>query len=76
MFRDFLPFCYLGCQLFGGQKKKLHFQHLIDKVHEKLAGWKGKLLSPGRRFILIKHVLSTISLFTLVDQDAPKAILL
>lgn len=39
------PFKYLGVYLFKGRKKKVYFQHILDLVNKKLAGWTGKFLS-------------------------------
>lgn len=55
-----LPFQYLGNHLFKGRRKSLYFQPLIDKINSMLSGWQGKLLSPGGRIILLRHVLMAI----------------
>lgn len=66
---------YLGCFLFRGRKKKVHFQHIIDSVNKRLSGWAGKMLSPGGRLVLIKHVLYSIPLHVLAAMEPPKAVL-
>lgn len=63
------PFRYLGCILYKGRKKCQSFQHLIDMVNAKLQGWVRKLLSPGGRLVLIKHVLSAIPIHVLAVME-------
>lgn len=70
-----MPFKYLGCFLFRGRKKKVNFQHIILSINKRLSGWAGKMLSPGGRLVLIKHVLSSIPLHVLVAMEPPKAVL-
>ncbi|XP_027174561.1 uncharacterized protein LOC113774198 [Coffea eugenioides] len=69
------PFPYLGCNFYAGHRKKEFFHFLIEKFVAKLAGWQKKLLSQGGRLILIKHVLSAISLHVLAVMDPPKQVL-
>ncbi|XP_022851974.1 uncharacterized protein LOC111373645 [Olea europaea var. sylvestris] len=40
-----LPFSYSGAPLFYGRCTSSLFAPMVDKVHKKVAGWKGKLLS-------------------------------
>ena len=47
---------YLGLPSFIGRSKKQVFSTLKERVGQKLAGWKGKLLSLGGKEILIKAV--------------------
>lgn len=46
---------------------------IVQKVEKKLAGWKGKLLAPCGRLILIKHVLQCVPLHILAEP--PKTII-
>lgn len=43
---------------------KNHCQEILEKIQNKLAGWKSKLLSQAGRTILIKSVASTIPMST------------
>ena len=70
-----LPFVYLGCKLVKGKRRMEHFQPLIDRIQAKLAGWKNRLLSPGGRLILIKHVLSSIPIYTLAVSELPRGVI-
>ena len=40
-----------------------------------MAGWKAKLLSPGGKLILIKHVLSSIPIHVLSVFDVPQRVI-
>lgn len=53
-----LPFTYLGAPIFKGRPKKIHFQHIADRVRIKLANWKAALLSIAGRVQLVKSVCS------------------
>ncbi|XP_019163437.1 PREDICTED: uncharacterized protein LOC109159779 [Ipomoea nil] len=67
-----LPFRYLGINLFKGRNRPLYYMHLLEKVEARLQGWQWKLLSPGGRLVLIKHVISSIPLFTASSVLLPK----
>lgn len=41
----------------------------------RLAGWKGRLLSPGGRFILLKHVLASIPVCYFAAMEPPKSVI-
>ena len=62
-------------KLFKGKGKKEHFQQLVEKMRQKLAGWKNKLLSTGGQIILIKHVLAAIPLYAFIVLQPPKSVL-
>lgn len=42
--RTGFPITYLGLPLTIGRIKRAHLQPVMDKLHSRLAGWKGKLL--------------------------------
>lgn len=44
-------------------------------VNAKLQGWVRKLLSPGGRLVLIKHVLSAIPIHVLAVMEPPQSVL-
>lgn len=58
-----LPFTYLGCPIFYGRKKNVHFESLIEKVKARVKSWQNKLLSYGGRYTLVKHVLQSMSIY-------------
>lgn len=58
-----LPMIYLGCPLYKGGGMSCLFSSVLDKIHSRLAGWKGKLLSFGANILLIKAVLLAMPLY-------------
>jgi len=52
-----IPFQYLGCPIFQGKPKCIHFQHIVDQIKVKLATWKGVLLSIMGRVQLVKSII-------------------
>ena len=73
--RGSFPFTYLGCPIFKGMSKQAYFDDIVTKVQNKLAGWISRVLSPGGRLILIKHVLTSIPIHVLSVFDVPKVVL-
>lgn len=57
-----LPFTYLGIPLFKGKPKRIHLQPIADKIINKLASWKGALLSIMGRAELVKIVIQSMFL--------------
>lgn len=53
---------YLGVPLLHKRAVKLTFAPIVQKVHNKLASWKGKFVSKAGRVVMIKFVLSAIPL--------------
>lgn len=47
----------LGCSIFRGKPKYIHFQAIVDKIKVKMATWKGSLLSIMGRVHLIKSII-------------------
>lgn len=70
-----LPFGYLGATLFHGRRKSVYFQPLVQKISSKLLGWKKKMLSPGGRLILIRHVLQAIPTHLLAAMHPTTAVI-
>ncbi|KAL3504062.1 hypothetical protein ACH5RR_033903 [Cinchona calisaya] len=68
---------YMGCILYKGRRQicQYKYQYLTEKIHNRLADLKHKLLSLGGRLILIKHVLSSIPIHALFLMDPPKGVL-
>lgn len=70
-----LPLTYLGVPIFNGKMKVVFFEHIIEKIRRKLAGWNARLLSFVGRITLIKAVLSNIPIYTLANSLMPKGVL-
>ncbi|KAJ3691252.1 hypothetical protein LUZ61_020416 [Rhynchospora tenuis] len=55
-----LPVDYLGLPLTKYKPDRASFQPILDKIEQRLSGWKGKLLSRAGRITLASAVLSAI----------------
>jgi hypothetical protein len=62
-----LPCNYLGLPLHIQQLRRLDIQPLIDKMGNRLSGWKGKLLDRAGRLKLLNVVLSSMSVYFLME---------
>lgn len=56
---------YLGVDLENMRSKSNIFKSIVEKVRNKLAGWKAPLLSQTGRTVLVKSVLQSIPIYTL-----------
>ncbi|KAL0291297.1 UNVERIFIED_CONTAM: putative ribonuclease H protein [Sesamum radiatum] len=66
-----LPITYLGAPLYKGNKRKLLYVDLIDKIRAKIAGWEQCYLSYGGRLQLIKTVLASMPIYLLQVLNPP-----
>ena len=65
---------YLGFPLVQGRMKKADFRLLIDKMHSKLSGWKGKLLNKAGRTTLAKAVLTSMPVYHMQSCWVPNSV--
>lgn len=65
---------YLGFHLLSGRVTCVDFSFIIDKVHSRLAGWKGRLISRAGRVTLAKSVLSSMPIYTMHNLWMPESI--
>lgn len=63
---------YLGVPLLHQRITKQTYSYLLEKLQQKLTGWKAKNLSLARRITLCKAVLSTIPLYSMQVAVIPK----
>lgn len=78
-FKDLSPSTkHLGLPLLMSRSKSLAFAEIQLKIERKITGWKTKLLSQARRYMLIKAVASAIPMYGmssfLLPQSAFKSI--
>ena len=59
------PCRYLGLQLHIQPLQKIHVQPLIEKIGQRLPGWKGRLLNRAGRLTLVTSVLSSMPTYHL-----------
>ena len=69
-----LPIRYLGLPLSTGQIRGADWQSVVEKVEQRLEGWKARVLSKGGRLVLLKSVLSAIPTFYLSVFKIPTSI--
>jgi hypothetical protein len=51
---------HLGLPMFFGRSKQNSFMDILDKVHNKIEGWRAKTLSQAGKSVLLKVVASSI----------------
>ncbi|XP_026378425.1 uncharacterized protein LOC113272845 [Papaver somniferum] len=65
MERVIFPDKYLGIQLKPGIVRHIHVRQVVEKIMDKLAGWKGKLLSFQARLVIIKSIISRYVIYSM-----------
>ena len=65
---------YLGLPILLGYSKWVVFQSIIDKVQNKVEGWRSKTLSQASRLILIKSVAAAIPAYAMSSFLLPTSI--
>lgn len=65
---------YLGVYV-DSSCHKSNYSEMVDKLHQKLSGWKARLLSQAGRLVLIKSVLSSLPLYRMSSFAFPQKIL-
>ncbi|KAF7842178.1 ribonuclease H [Senna tora] len=63
---------YLGADITQGRQTKSKFKHIIEKIQNRLSGWKASCLSLAGRATLVQSVLSTIPLYHMQHSMLPK----
>ena len=66
------PIKYLGVPLHFNKLKREDIQPIVDKLMNRVAGWKGKLLSSAGKLILLRSCLSSIPIYLLSVIKFPK----
>ncbi|XP_019186483.1 PREDICTED: uncharacterized protein LOC109181186 [Ipomoea nil] len=66
---------YLGVPSIHGRLKVDTFAGIIDKIRNRLAGWRSKSLSLAGRLVLAQSVLSTIPYYTMQTTLIPKGVI-
>ncbi|WVZ89830.1 hypothetical protein U9M48_036186 [Paspalum notatum var. saurae] len=66
------PCTYLGLPLSISKPCKADFLSVIDKVAAKLPSWKASLLSKADRLVVVKSVLTAVTIYLLIAWDLPK----
>jgi hypothetical protein len=66
------PIKYLGVPLHYEKLKRENIQPLVDKILNRISGWKGKLLSYAARITLIQTCIASIPVYLLSFIKFPK----
>ena len=66
------PCRYLGLQLHTRLLQKIHIQPLVEKIRQRLAGWKGQLLNRAGRLTLVSSVLFSMPIYHLTISPLAK----
>ncbi|XP_015159877.1 uncharacterized protein [Solanum tuberosum] len=69
------PITYLGCPLYIGRPRITYFSDLINKVVNRITGWKTKILSYGGRNTLVKHVLQSLPIHLVSAISPPSTVI-
>ena len=69
--RGTFPCRYLGLQLHTRALRKVHIQPLIERIGQRLPGWKGKWLNRVGRLTLVQSVLSAMPTYHLTVFPLP-----
>ena len=60
------------CLLTLHKPSKSDLLPLVDKVADKLPGWKAELLNKAGRLVIVKSVLSAVPIYLMIAMDLPK----
>ncbi|XP_026439725.1 uncharacterized protein LOC113338544 [Papaver somniferum] len=71
MERDLFPDKYLGIQLKPGIVLHIHVRQVVEKIMDKLASWKGKLLIFQARLVLIRSVIASYVIHSMAIYKWP-----
>lgn len=65
------PVKYLGLPLTVKRLKRIHFQPLEDKIAAQLTPWMGKHVAAPGRMVLVKSVITAITIFYMTALNLP-----
>jgi len=65
---------YLGIPIKHPGSSSQDFNFVLERIKQKLAGWKANLLSLAGRFVLVRHVSSTIPNYVMQCAHLPNKI--
>ena len=65
---------YLGLPALVSAERSDCFQHLVDRVRQRVNGWKEKLLSMGGKEVLIKSIAQAIPVYAMMVFKIPQNI--
>jgi hypothetical protein len=69
---DSSPFKYLGVPLHYEKLRRKDIQPVVDKILNRIPGWKGRLMSYGARLVLLRACLANIPIYLMSLIRFPK----
>lgn len=69
-----VSYTYLGLSSMVGLDRSDSFTHLVERIINRLKGWKEKILFMGGKEILLKAVIQSIPVFTMAVFNNPKKV--
>ncbi|PNY14688.1 cysteine-rich receptor-like protein kinase, partial [Trifolium pratense] len=66
-----IPFLYLGLSIGGDPRRLCFWEPVLDRLKHRLSGWRSRFLSFGGRLVLLKSVLTSLSVYALSFFKAP-----
>lgn len=70
-----VPFLYLGYPIFQGKLKVIHFRMITDKIRNKLATWRGTILSIMSSVQLVKSIIHGMLVYSFHVYIWPRRLL-
>lgn len=65
------PIKYLGAPLHHCKLRKEDLQLVVDKIIKRAAGWRGRLLSFGKRLVLVQACLASVPFYLMGVIKSP-----
>ncbi|CAJ2644200.1 unnamed protein product [Trifolium pratense] len=66
-----IPFLYLGLPIGGDPRRLCFWVPVLDRLKNRLSGWKSRFLSIGGRLVLLKSMLTSLPVYALSFFKAP-----
>lgn len=70
-----VPFIYLGLPIGTNPRRLSTWNPVVEKIKERLSGWRSKSLSFGGHVVLLKSVLTALPVYYLSFFKAPASII-
>ena len=70
-----MPFVYLGLSIGGDPRRLIFWEPLLRSIKSRLSGFKSQFLSFGGCLVLLKSVLTSLSVYALFFFKAPSGII-
>lgn len=65
---------YLGFPLVNGRTNKSHYNSVVERIQNRLASWKGRLLNKAGKLCLVKSVTSSMPVYTMQTHCMPVSV--